>query len=449
MDKKTIIREAIMKAGSGKFSGRYASIPSPGKTWDELKPRQVQNIKSRLGDSFDEATAVLFFDNTLTDSGKNGILFTTEGVVGMSFMESGVKGIPPMIRYRGLTEIRQGRPKERVTTRMKENCSVSADQIVARYRDGGQRVIFTSIYTQFIADAVRRICEALFAGDAQGAKKEESPDSAAFPVPDSQPEAGMADEELSNIIELQDENGDPVYFEFLDYIRCESGNYVVLFPVDDNKEPTGEEIIILEVVPDPDDDEQEQYLPVEDENTLMTVYELFREKFKDLLEFEEPEAKAGTGDTRGSELPYPNDGGKGFIFISYSHKDTAQVMGIIRQLQADGFRVWYDEGIDPGTEWDDNIADHVAHCACFLAFMSSSYLTSENCKDELNYARDLNLPRLLIYLEDVALSGGLAMRHNRLQALHYYKYSEMKGMFYKRLYESSVFNGADIRTIDE
>ena len=35
---------------------------------------------------------------------------------------------------------------------------------------------------------------------------------------------------------------------------------------------------------------QEQYLPVDDEGTLMAVFELFRDKFKDLIEFQEPEA---------------------------------------------------------------------------------------------------------------------------------------------------------------
>ena len=50
--------------------------------------------------------------------------------------------------------------------------------------------------------------------------------------------------------------------------------------------PEGEdEIVILEV--EPVDEDNENYLAVEDEETLNAVYEIFKEKFKDVLTFEE------------------------------------------------------------------------------------------------------------------------------------------------------------------
>lgn len=69
------------------------------------------------------------------------------------------------------------------------------------------------------------------------------------------------------------------------------------------------------------------------------------------------------------------------------------------------YRIWYGEGIDPGTEWDENIAEHVENCGYFIALLSKAYMESSNCKDELNYARELEKPRLLVYLEDVQLPG--------------------------------------------
>ncbi len=63
---------------------------------------------------------------------------------------------------------------------------------------------------------------------------------------------------------------------------------------------------------------------------------------------------------------------------------------------------------------------------------SREYLSSSNCKDELNYARDLEKPRLLIYLEDVQLPSGMRMRLSRLQAIHKYKYDEQQ-QFYEKL----------------
>ena len=133
--------------------------------------------------------------------------------------------------------------------------------------------------------------------------------------------------------------------------------------------------------------------------------------------------------------PIPYKGDKDYIFISYAHRDSDLVWPIVARLLQDGYRVWYDEGIDPGTEWDENIASHVENCGYFIAFLSPAYLASENCKDELNYARDLDKPRLLVYLEDVKLPGGMAMRLNRLQAVFWGRYGD-KEAFYAKLYAS-------------
>ena len=44
------------------------------------------------------------------------------------------------------------------------------------------------------------------------------------------------------------------------------------------------------------------------------------------------------------------EGGEPYIFISYAHKDTDRVMPILKALAAKGFRIWYDAGIEAGTE---------------------------------------------------------------------------------------------------
>ncbi len=131
----------------------------------------------------------------------------------------------------------------------------------------------------------------------------------------------------------------------------------------------------------------------------------------------------------------PYDGDQPFIFISYSHRDNIRVLPIIGKLMEAGYRVWYDEGIDPGTEWDSFIAEHIEKCGYFIAFMSESYLASDNCKDELNYVRDLGKPRLLVYLSDVVLPAGMQMRLGRLQAIHQYTYAD-DGDFFLKLFSA-------------
>ena len=130
---------------------------------------------------------------------------------------------------------------------------------------------------------------------------------------------------------------------------------------------------------------------------------------------------------RGYDAPY--------IFVSYAHKDGNKASEVIEKLQMEQYRVWYDEGIDPGTEWDENIAEHIENCEYFIALLSREYLVSSNCKDELNFARELEKPRLLIYLEDIQLPGGMRMRLSRLQAIHKYKYQSME-FFFEKLAET-------------
>ncbi|MCR5093007.1 MAG: toll/interleukin-1 receptor domain-containing protein [Lachnospiraceae bacterium] len=125
------------------------------------------------------------------------------------------------------------------------------------------------------------------------------------------------------------------------------------------------------------------------------------------------------------------DDKKPYIFISYAHRDSRAVLGIIDRLVKSGYNVWWDEGIDPGTEWDENIAAHVMDCSYFVAFISKNYIDSKNCKDELNYSRDLDNNQLLVYLENVELPRGMAMRMNRIQSIFWCNYKNPEDAFDK------------------
>ena len=86
-------------------------------------------------------------------------------------------------------------------------------------------------------------------------------------------------EQLDNIIELTDEQGNTAEFEYLDVIEYEGKEYLALLPVEEDNDG----IVILEI--EPVNEEEENYLSVEDEETLMAVYAIFKEKFKDIFDF--------------------------------------------------------------------------------------------------------------------------------------------------------------------
>jgi uncharacterized protein YrzB (UPF0473 family) len=91
----------------------------------------------------------------------------------------------------------------------------------------------------------------------------------------------LVPEEEVSILTLTDENGADVEFEYLDCIEYEGKEYLVLIP----NEEDAEEIVILEV--QPVDEETENYVSVENEEVLNTVFEMFKERFKDVLTFAE------------------------------------------------------------------------------------------------------------------------------------------------------------------
>ncbi len=92
------------------------------------------------------------------------------------------------------------------------------------------------------------------------------------------------EEDLDNIIVLNDEDGNEVQFEFLDLIEYENEEYVILLPVEEDQEEGAGEVVILKVE-DTDSEDEESYVSVDDEETLNTVFEMFKDKFKDEFNF--------------------------------------------------------------------------------------------------------------------------------------------------------------------
>lgn len=85
-------------------------------------------------------------------------------------------------------------------------------------------------------------------------------------------------EEMEGVMTLMDEDGNETEYEFVDSIVFENAEYVVLLPVED----VDCEAVILAVESDGD---VENYVAVEDEDILNSVYEIFKERFADQLDF--------------------------------------------------------------------------------------------------------------------------------------------------------------------
>ena len=87
-------------------------------------------------------------------------------------------------------------------------------------------------------------------------------------------------QEEEAILTLTDENGEEMQFEYMDCIEYEGSEYLVLSPLE---EPG--QIVILKI--EPVDEENENYVAVMDEAILDAVFDIFKERYKDVLQFED------------------------------------------------------------------------------------------------------------------------------------------------------------------
>ena len=78
----------------------------------------------------------------------------------------------------------------------------------------------------------------------------------------------------SALITLTDDEGNEVEFEFLDVIEYDGDEYIVLIENDED----ADEVVILKI--NALDEETEEYVSIDDEEILQTVFEMFKKKYE-------------------------------------------------------------------------------------------------------------------------------------------------------------------------
>lgn len=117
-------------------------------------------------------------------------------------------------------------------------------------------------------------------------------------------------------------------------------------------------------------------------------------------------------------------GSKPYIFVSYSHSDMREVFGIIRKLNDGRFRIWYDEGIEPGVEWPEVVGRAILRSRQFMVFMSPTAGGSRNVRNEINLAHAEGKNVLVIFLRETRLSGGMKLQIGTVQHLNRFDMTE-------------------------
>ena len=99
-----------------------------------------------------------------------------------------------------------------------------------------------------------------------------------------------------------------------------------------------------------------------------------------------------------------------YIFVSYSHRDSKEVLAEIERFQSMGYNIWYDEGFTLGDEWLDEIAKVLLNSSAFIAFSSQNSAASSEVINEISFASDKGIPILNILLEETELPSRLELK---------------------------------------
>ncbi len=110
-------------------------------------------------------------------------------------------------------------------------------------------------------------------------------------------------------------------------------------------------------------------------------------------------------------------GDEPYVFVCYAHEDAEQVYPEIQRLHEGGVRIWYDEGVSPGTRWTDELASKLTEASVVLFFCTPQSVKRKHCQNELNFAIDKDRPLLVIQDGAVDLPPGMQLQLGAHQSI--------------------------------
>ena len=110
------------------------------------------------------------------------------------------------------------------------------------------------------------------------------------------------------------------------------------------------------------------------------------------------------------------DGDEPYIFVSYSHADVPKVREILRRVDKEKYRFWYDDTMEIGEDFRVELQTKIENCHAVLLFISPASMQSKYCGMEIIVAFKNNKRIFPVYLDDnTEIPGALKMILENLQ----------------------------------
>jgi len=145
-----------------------------------------------------------------------------------------------------------------------------------------------------------------------------------------------------------------------------------------------------------------------------------------------PGAKTPERDT-----PKPDQGSH--IFICYAYKDLDRVSPFLVCLRQEGYRFWFEEGIDPGAElFPQAIAENLESAAFVMLFMSGNAAMSRYTRREIVFAQKKRIPIVVVFLEEMHLPADLELQLCTSRQINGYQTGDKKVVL-RNLFQWELF----------
>ena len=123
-------------------------------------------------------------------------------------------------------------------------------------------------------------------------------------------------------------------------------------------------------------------------------------------------------------MPIAYCGKEPYAFVSYSHMNFDETMSFVGVLQKSNIPIWFDEGIEAGSEYAEIIAERLGHASAFIFLITPDSIKSEFVRKELRMALDLKIKPICIYLKKTTLTPGMEIQLNIYEQIRKYEMSD-------------------------
>ena len=137
------------------------------------------------------------------------------------------------------------------------------------------------------------------------------------------------------------------------------------------------------------------------------------------------------------------NGNSPYLFVSYAHRDSERVLPFIEELDKKNYRLWYDAGINVGTNWPEVVASHLLNSKRVVFFISRAFLNSQNCIREVNYAVSERKEMFYVMMDDISLPEDLTMQLSTVKMIRMTSLSDTADQIMDNLDPSFIGDGIE------